>query len=122
MNFNLKNQEQSTQEIAYYLWLNAGQPHGRDLEFWLQAQNQNEYQNQNSFSDNELIIINNSLDNEFLATLSEEDANNLKKQAENIINRVYYHFPECNDEPIECPHCSCCNNDEPDDLLDITDF
>ncbi len=25
-------------EMAYFMWLNAGKPHGRDLEFWCDAE------------------------------------------------------------------------------------
>lgn len=32
------NREEEIREIAYYLWLNEGCPHGRHLEHWLKAE------------------------------------------------------------------------------------
>jgi hypothetical protein len=32
--------DEKIQELAYYKWLNAGSPEGRDLEFWLEAEDE----------------------------------------------------------------------------------
>lgn len=34
------NIEQEIQEVAYFKWLKAGCPDGRDLEFWFAAENE----------------------------------------------------------------------------------
>jgi len=32
------NVQQELQELAYFKWLNAGKPEGRDIEFWCDAE------------------------------------------------------------------------------------
>lgn len=32
-----QHKQKRIEELAYYKWLEAGQPHGRDVEFWNQA-------------------------------------------------------------------------------------
>jgi hypothetical protein len=33
-----RHKQKRIEELAYYKWLEAGQPHGRDVEFWNEAQ------------------------------------------------------------------------------------
>jgi hypothetical protein len=34
----LKSSRDAVHELAYFKWLNAGRPDGRELEFWLEAE------------------------------------------------------------------------------------